>query len=362
MSSPAEEPASPPTRSGPRVLVVRPSALGDVARTVPCLVTLRAAMPDARIDWLVQDSFIDVVRHHPMLDHAVAFPRKDFQGLRGLRAFHWTRILKQNRYDIALDLQGLFRSAWLTWRSGARKRVGFANARELGWLFYNAKHNVSPQLHTVDRMLGLLAAEGHTTSHDMRLYTCDADEQWLDVLLSGLPPTSQPQRYIVLAPTARWLSKCWPLASYLALARRMLDANLTRHFFILASPAEHGQVQQLVDGLRESHPAAAVSMPTTTVGQMMAVLRRGGLVVCNDSAPLHIAVGFDRPIVAIFGPTDPALVGPYGRNNSVVRPADGETVKSLGYYRKHPDDQALMAKVPLEAVWERVLSQLQSST
>jgi len=357
MPTPAFEPELKPRRDGPRVLIVRPSALGDVARTVPCLVTLRSAMPTAHIDWLVQDTFADVIRHHPMLDGIVAFPRKAFKGLAGLKVFGWTKTLRRNQYDIAIDLQGLFRSGWLTRRSGAKQRIGFANARELGWVFYNRRHHVDANMHTVDRMLALLAAEGHAISHDMRLYTSAAEEQWLNDQLATLAPPRDPQRFIVLAPTARWLCKCWPLENFTALARRILDANLTNHLIILASPAEREQVQPLLDALKISHPGAAVSLPTTTIGQMMAILRSAALVVCNDSGPLHIAVGFDRPIVAIFGPTDPALVGPYHRDETVVRPSDAVNVNTLGYYRKHPDDQSLIAKVPVDAVWERVIEQ-----
>jgi lipopolysaccharide heptosyltransferase I len=358
MQAPSAEPANGtgeprpaaqrPPRAGPRVLMIRPSALGDVARTVPCLVALRRAMPDAHIDWLVQDSFAEVIRHHPMLDGVVEFPRKQLAGpLGAVKALRWSSQLKRNRYDIVIDLQGLFRSGWLAWRTGAPRRIGYANAREMGWLGCNRRHHVDSGLHAVDRMIGLLAAEGFPPSHDMRLYCASANPL--------APSPSGP--YMLLAPTARWRCKCWPLENYAAIARRLLDANLTRHLLILAAPTEHAHVAPLVEAIRSSHPHATVSLPSTNIAQMMAFIRDAGLVICNDSGPLHIAVGFDRPIVTIFGPTDPGLVGPYRRDASVVRPTGSAGLGEINYYRKHRDDQSLIAKVSVDAVWDCVLKE-----
>ena len=163
-----------------RVLIVRPTALGDVCRTVPALVTLRRAMPDARIDWLVHDDFADAVRHHPDLDDVVTFPRRQLgrilkTGRAAGRAMRWLGDLRRRRYDLAIDLQGLFRSGLITRLTSAQRRVGYANAREFAWLGYNRRHAVERTLHTVDRMLTLLEADGYTPQRDMRLYVGDEE-------------------------------------------------------------------------------------------------------------------------------------------------------------------------------------------
>src|SRR6185369_11864763 len=160
-------------RMAERVLIIRPSALGDVARTVPALATLRAALPDAQIDWLVHDAFADAVRHHPMLKGVIEFPRQRFARFMRDRATTrevtaWARRLGDAKYDLVIDLQGLFRSGLMTRLTRAPRRVGFANAREIGWLGYNRRHHVDRSLHTVDRMLVLLEAEGFAPVRDMR--------------------------------------------------------------------------------------------------------------------------------------------------------------------------------------------------
>lgn len=338
-----------------RVLIVRPSALGDVSRTVPALVTLRRAYPEAHIDWLVAEPFADVIRHHPMLDGVVPFARQRLRRF-GLSPFAtcqglaFANRLRKARYDAVFDLQGLFRSGLFTWLTRAPKRVGFHNARELGWLGYNVRHHVDERQHAVDRMLALLEGHGLAAQRDMQLYVGPADERWLQTF--SREHDVLPRQTICLAPTARWQSKCWPVRRYIELARRLIEQTLgPGKLVVLASPKEKPMIQPLLEAL----PAERVVAPRTTVGQMMALLSRTRLLVCNDSAPLHIAVGFNRPIVTMFGPTDPAKVGPYGRADAVVRPANPQPPKRS--YRRH-DDQALMAQIQVDQVWQAVQRQL----
>ncbi len=343
----------------PRVLIVRPSALGDVCRTVPALVTLRAAMPRAHIAWLVNEHYADAVRHHPDLDEVRTFPRHQFgRTLKTGRlvgaAIRWVRNLRSQKYDVAIDLQGLFRSGLITWLSGARRRIGFANGRELSWLAYNRRHKVDTRLHTVDRMLGLLAAAGCEPRHNMRLHLGPDDHRWLDEFLAqGVAADAS---YACLAPTAQWLCKCWPIGKYIELARKMLETQIAGPRLVLVSaPSERDQVKPLLDALSKWRDR--VLFPQTTVGQLLALVSRARVLVCNDSAPLHVAIGFDRPIVSVFGPTDPALVGPYGRPDAVVRPPGHEAPGAVNY-RAHRDDQTLISQVSVESVWENLEAQV----
>lgn len=331
-----------PVISPKRILIVRTSALGDVARTVPALVELRRTYPDATIDWLVKDSFVDVVRAHPALNQPVEFPRdhrkKLPQCVRDLRGAH---------YDLAVDLEGQFRSAWITGKSRAARRVGYANAREvkmITWWFYNQRAHVPEDMHTVDRMLALLHRTNVTQSDgdpDMRLYVPDEGNQWHQQHVVPNGP------YVTLAPTANHDCKCWPIESFIEIAKRLRAAG--RRVVVLARPDERDKVQPLTD-------AVDVDMPTTTVAQLMAVIAGTDLIVCNDSAALHIAVGLDRPAVALFGPTDPALVGPYRRDADVITPQGIEPHQQQSYRREK--DNRLIARIAVETVWDRIRSHL----
>ncbi len=358
-----------------RILIIRPTALGDVARTVPVLATIRQAYPDAHIDWLVAKAFVDAVRHHPMLDGVIEFDRKQLSrfGLSpaatraGLR---FAKLLREKKYDAVYDFQGLFRSGLFTRLTGAPRRVGFANAREAGWLGYNTRHRIDANLHTVDRMLGLLQADGLEPVQDMRLYLANDDADWLETFKHdhGIGESG----YTCIAPTARWGCKCWPIQRYGQIARRMLEQGIAGDKLVLiASPNERDQVLPIFEILLGAGPGGEASrgasggasgglsggdlrdrvvFPTTSVGQMMALLSQPRVLICNDSAPLHIAVGFNRPVVALFGPTDPALVGPYQKQTSVLRPPDAQQYASN--YRKHLDDPTLISKITVDQVWD----------
>jgi ADP-heptose:LPS heptosyltransferase len=330
--------------------------LGDVARTVPALATLRAAFPAARIDWLVHTAFVDAVEHHPMLDGVVPFDRKALGGFglkpRATRAgLALAKRLRRAGYTRVYDLQGLARSGLLTWLTRAPRRVGFADARERGWLGYNVKHKVPAELHTVDRMLGLLAADGPTPVHDMRLYVGEADRAWAAAYRAEHGLTAG--RTVLFAPTAQWGCKCWPMVKVAAVAERALaHGTVDERVVLLAAPHEHDRLAPLTERL-----GGRALLPTTTVGRLMALIEGAAAVVANDSAALHLAVGLDRPAVGVFGPTDPALVGPYRREADVVQP-EGLTPADMAGYRARKDDDTLIARVGVDAVWEKLADRL----
>jgi heptosyltransferase-1 len=338
-----------------RILIVRPSALGDVCRTVPVLASLRRAYPQARIDWVVRDTFAAAIAAHPALNEAIPFPRSRFaRWWRNPAALgemlRWFWDLRRRHYELVLDCQGLGRSGLISFLAGARRRVGYRQARELAWLGYNVRHPAHPERHTVEQMLSLLREEGIEPVHDMRLYVAPADRDWWahrqrQLGLAGL-------RYAVLAPTARWPSKRWPIQRWRQLARPLLDRGHQR-LVVVGGPDESRQVEGLVDPASEAASAIIDLVGRTTIGQTMALIAEADLVIANDSAPLHVAVGFDRPCVALFGPTDPALVGPYRRPEAVVRkyePRPGETIN----YRDGKRGDELMRLIGVEDVLERV--------
>jgi heptosyltransferase-1 len=345
------------------VLIVRPSALGDVCRTVPALVSLRHALPDAQIDWLIRDTFVDAVAHHPALSTVLPFPRRRFGAMwrspAAVREFTaWVGELRRRRYDLAIDLQGLSRSALFARLSGAGRRVGRADAREAGWLFYNQRHRIDDDQHTVDRMLALVEAAGYPGRRDLRLYVGPQDQAWMTRYLADHDVADEP--YVCIAPTAQWRCKCWPIERFIELTRRLLGEWRPHrraaaqsgggHVVVLAAPSERVQIAPLLDAFVDDR---RVHWPTTTVGQLMAIIARTELLVCNDSAPLHIAVGFDRRIVCLFGPTDPSRVGPYQRDDTVLQPP-GITPRQMTQYRRRRDDQSLIAQISLKRVWNRV--------
>ncbi len=345
----------------PRVLLIRPSALGDVCRTVPALVTLRKAMPQAQIDWLVQSPFAPAIASHPDLHQVVAFDRKRYSKLL-LRPGQWSsfrgflRQLREAHYDMVFDLQGLARSGYFTWATRAPIRVGFANAREGGHLGYTHRYHIDTNMHTVDRMLALLKAHDIPPSpqepdRDMRLFTPAEDLKWADQYLNDIGNGNRP--FALLAPTAQWLCKCWPIQRFVELAKR-LEQELNLRIIVMAAPHEQPIVQPLLD-------ATNTQLPPTTIGKMMGLIQRARIMICHDSGPLHMAVGLGTPTVSLFGPTNPALVGPYQQDQWVVQPSDITQQELAQSYRDRKNDQSIMARITLDQVWDRVKMRMDQS-
>lgn len=346
-----------------RILIIRPSALGDVCRTVPVLVSLRRAYPQATIDWVVQDQYTSAVAAHPALSEVVSFPRARFghwwrSPRRLWEILRWLSAIRKRRYDLVLDCQGLSRSGLIAWASGAKTRVGLRAAREFAWLGYNLRvpspSDAAP-LHTVDEMLLLLKAIGVEPVRDMTLYLESEQSQWWDRRRTelGLPR----EQYAVLAPTSRWPSKRWPIERFSQLIEPLRMRGFER-LVVIGSPSETEQVRDLIQ-TPEARGTIIDLVGQTSIGQTMAVIAGAGLVIANDSAPLHIAVGFERPCVALFGPTNPATVGPYRMEQSVVRGYQPRRDESINFKDPRLGDSLmrLISHVAVLQCVDRVLSQ-----
>ena len=184
-----------------RILFIRPSALGDVCRSVGVVTALNRRFPNAKIDWLVQKSFVQAIEHHPGVHRVIPFDRTTLgkqikKGkLKPIR--EWLRTLRQSEYDLVIDAQGLARSGFFAWCSRAPRRVGYRDAQELSWMFLNERVDAPRTMHTVDRMMRLAdALDADATHPDLRLHTDPDDLSQVIV--------EYPDRYAVIAPTSRW--------------------------------------------------------------------------------------------------------------------------------------------------------------
>lgn len=246
---------------------------------------------------------------------------------------------------MVVDCQGLTRSGLFSFVTGAPRRVGFANARELAWLGYTERHRVDERMHTVDRMLALIEAAGVPVVRDMRLHTPPEEREGVDARLRGA-------RYAVVAPTSRWEGKRWPGDRFVRTIEAMLGmgGGYVDKVAIVASESERGQCREVLDLCARDERVVDL-VGRTTVGGLMAVIEGSRFVLANDSAALHMAVGYDRPLVALFGPTRIDRVGPYGRDADVIQagePAPGTTHKDEAAGR------AMMERITTERVIEAV--------
>jgi lipopolysaccharide heptosyltransferase I len=302
---------APPLPDNPRILIIKPSALGDVVHTLPVLNLLRRRWPNAHISWLINPSFASLIDRHPQLDEVILFERRRFgRSWRDPSAavgfLKFTGSLRTRQFDLVLDLQGLFRSGWLTFKSRAPVRVGFANARELAHLFYTHRVYIgSPEQHAVERYLKMAEFIGCGRAPvEFNFATTDEDRSSVEQLLGSTT------NYAVLMPGTNWETKRWPVEHFAALVEPLRE--------------RHGLESVVAGGPDVANLAARMPGTINLVGktnlrQLTALLERAAVVIANDSGPMHIAAALNRPLVTPYGPTNPVRTGPYGRMDTVVR-------------------------------------------
>ena len=338
-----------------RILIVRPSALGDVCRTIPLLWSLRAAYPHATIDWVVEDTWSAAIAAHPALDEAVAFPkrklRKFWRNPRvAWQAARWFFSLRQRRYDLVIDAQGLARSGLMSLMSGAPLRVAHRSAREFSWLAANLRVESAPGEHVVDAMLRLVEAAGAIPMAKMHLALAEADALWWTEQRRARE-IARP--YVVLATANRWEGKRWITSRWRELVVAVSEdlAMAGMHDIVwIGGPDESAQVAQnaLAQELLTTHRSHDLS-GATTVGGMMAIIKDAALVVSLDSAPAHLAVGFGVPLVALYGSTSIATDGPYEQDRWCAHGGRNEQVRRHDY-RKVTRGRELMERISVADV------------
>jgi lipopolysaccharide heptosyltransferase I len=271
-----------------RILIIKPSSLGDVVHALPAVNLIRRRFPDARISWLIKDSLISLLKKCPVIDERIKFRRDDYAKFPTLL---WR--LRRERFDVVIDLQGLFRSGLMAGATRAPRRIGLADAREGAQWFYNEIIPV-PRAHAVDRYL--LAAKH---------LGCETAPIEFPL---GIPTQMPTEGLIAVNPSARWKTKLWGDDKFAELVRQLPSKRVV----LTGSVADRLRCNFIAQDRRNVAGG-------TDLYELAELYSRCSVVITNDSGPMHIAAAVGTPVVAIFGPTDPALTGPYGKQHVVLR-------------------------------------------
>ncbi len=318
-----------------RFLVIRLGSLGDIVHTLPGVAALRDAFPRARIDWVVERHWAGLLRGNRILNEVIELDRGSWGAIR-----RCLRRLRAARYSCAIDFQGLYKSALLTLFSGAARRIGFSRrfVREGGAaLFYTSRVSPLPA-HIVEQNLALAERAGAQRPACRFALIVPAEAQAeTDHRLA----TVGLREFFVLSPGGGWRSKCWPAQRYGELYRELARRHGWRGV-VNFGPGESGLAEAVRRAAAPEHPV----LLETDIPQLMALLQRAKIVVAGDSGPLHLAVGLGRPVVGLYGPTDPKRNGPYCAEDIVVRNArDAETT-----YKRGNQYSASMLSIGVEQV------------
>jgi lipopolysaccharide heptosyltransferase I len=307
------------------ILIVKPSALGDVIQATTVLPVIKASFPRAVVSWLVFEQNAGVLEGNPWIDHLIVVKRRGL-GLRG--AVSLVRELRKGRFDLVVDLQCLLRSGLITYATGSGRRAGYANGRELSTLFYNEPYDIPRSMHAVDGYMRMCRMLGCRETGEVRfvLPGGELERARVEDLLEG----SAGGPVVAVCPTAGWTTKTWPESSFAQAADQLADAYGARVFW-LGSPGER-PVGERAAGLM-SHPSRNL-MGELSLPEVAVFLRAADLFVGNDSGLMHMAAAAGTPTVAVFGPTDPARTGPYTDRARVVTAG----VDCRPCFRKRCDD------------------------
>lgn len=323
------------------ILIVRLGAMGDVIQTLPAVSDLRRRFPQARIDWAIESRWAELLRGNPDITEAVTLPsRPKRDATLQLAAWRATaaqvRNLQAADYDLALDFQGLLKSAALAKFSRAARVVGFD------------RRLLREPLAEVAYALRLLASSDHVVDRYRELASFGDPRQPMRPAIFPLPqgdPSRRlPAHFVLASPQAGWGSKQWPAEHYSALATLLWHGY---HLPLLVDCALHQEMY--ARSILQRSPAGSVIVHVSSLGQLISATRKATAVVGVDSGPLHLAAALGKPGVAIFGPTDPTRNGPYGSSFSVLRHEQAATS-----YKRGSTPSASMRACSPELVFARL--------
>jgi heptosyltransferase-1 len=368
-------PDSLQTRDFRKILLIKLSALGDIVHTLPVLNTLRRRYPQAQIDWLVTPAFAELLAANAAVNNVIEFARAEWatpwRAAPYVSAAKLIAMLRAAEYDLVIDLQGQLRSAVFAFASGAPVRIGFDKPRADIWKTLSRPIPAEAKKHA---WRGAREGSFLAYTHHLALPTLDMHpvERYLTLApLLGLDdsppdfsfpiPPEAPARIaalfdyydltkktlVAIAPGTNWNTKEWRTEGFAEVARHFLQTG--RAVILLGSDSE----RVVCEAVAQQAPGAVNLAGETTLTELAALIRGAAICVTNDSGPMHMAVALDRPVVSIFGPTDPVWAGPYRRDNAVVRAGVPCSPCYLRRLSECPNDHVCMKDVSAATVIAR---------
>jgi heptosyltransferase I len=333
----------------PCFLVVRLGSLGDIVHTFPAVAALRESFPKAEIVWLTHPRWKELVESSKLVSETWEIETRSFAALRDILA----RIRKR-KFTAAIDYQGLWKSAALPFLGRVPRRIGFSSysVREFGVPLLYSERVRCTKTHIADQNGELSLRAGARNS--VALLSLTVPPQFNDAVHAVLEQ-NKIDTYVVLSPGGGWSSKCWPSERYGELCRE-ISASLGLRCVINYGPGEEELLSAVKATSGDSNPLTY----NGTLGALMALLRNALCVVGGDTGPVHLAVALGAPVVALFGPTDPARNGPYrpgadSAKNLVLRSPHAVTT----YKRGDQPDPSLL-ELDVAAVFDAVRRQVEA--
>ena len=326
----------PFTKPPKKILIIKPSALGDIVHTLPFLASIKRCYPEASIHWAVARGLHTFLEGHPLIDHLWIIDKEKWkrpgnllQTIREITSL--TKGLRRERFDVSVDLSGLLRSGLITLAANAEYKLGFKEADEGSAFFYTHRIHGSMKIHAIDRYLKIaevMGCQSETVNYPFAPY--ESSPAIADKL---------PKEYIVMTPSAGKAANRWPAERFGQLAARLELPTL-----LIGGKSD----QSVTDEVVQHSEGKAISLAgKTTLKELIAIIDKAKYFITNDTGPMHIAAALEVPVFAIFGPANPIRTGPYGKNHTVIRE---ELPCSPCYAWKPCDNWQCMKAITVERV------------
>lgn len=309
-------PRTPPSIRS--ILLFKLRYIGDVLLTTPAIRLLRQAYPEAYIAMVVNRGTEEVLRHNPHLNHVCTVDRTILEKapLWGRLTHEWKVIksLRDKHYDISMDFDSGERGAYMSFLSGIDLRIGFQYARGLRRLIFNRQIDIDRHLHTVERNLTLVEKTLGLKRKDdtLELYTGLEEERRVTLLIESFSLGECIP--VIVHPGARYRSKEWPAERWSMLIDR-IQGDLGYPVVITGGNKEKEVIRSIT--FRMKTPVRSLAGQTSVL-ELAALFRKAALFIGSDSGPMHIAAAVGTPVIALFGPTDPLVWGPWGDGHTVI--------------------------------------------
>ncbi|MDU2063338.1 MAG: glycosyltransferase family 9 protein [Sporomusaceae bacterium] len=291
------------------ILVVKMSAIGDVIHAMPVAYAIKETYPNSHLTWVVETGCRELIEHNPYVDEIISFPKKDFRSLPGLiRNIPPLKAkLTARPYDVALDLQGLFKSAVIVYLSKAKAAFGFCNMREGSSLISRPVCGAHQQGHVMERYLDVARAIGCKVENVRFPLEIQPEEQERAEKIAIAAGFSLDVPYVLLTLGANWPNKRWP-AKHLAAVSDWLSLQGVAPVYI-GGPGD----QPLLEAVKSfaNRPFFDITGKTSLI-ELAALILKARVFLGGDTGPMHLAAGLGTPVIGLFGPTDTNRNGPYG--------------------------------------------------
>ena len=320
-------------------MVIKLRAIGDVVLSTVVLDSLRKSFPHSNIDFLTEKYCKDVLFENPNLNSVLTYDSRNDNGLSLIYK------IRRRRYDLVIDLFGNPRSALVTFFSGSRYRVGY----RFGWRRYCYNIVVNPrggEVHNTEFNLDALRAISIPIINPVPQFFVTQKE--IDFAHDFFKSANlESNKVIAINPGGGWYTKRWLISHYARISDIIMEKYKAK-ILLLWGPGEENYVREIIKVMKNQ----AVQIPATNLKQLAAILQKCSLIVTNDSGPMHIAAAVGVPVVAIFGPTNPALQGPVGTKTAVIQ---NKELDCLGCnLTKCPIGNPCMEKLTVEEVLKGV--------